>query len=69
MHSMSVLPQAAPNRGRTLGAVLRRRAVEQPGDVAFVYAAGTRSSRAVPDSLTYARLDRRARAVDRKSVV
>lgn len=61
MQSMSVLPPAAPNPGRTLGTVLRRRAVEQPDDVAYVYVPS--SSRATPWSLTYAQLDQRARAV------
>lgn len=61
MQPISARPPAAPSRSRTLGALLRKRATQQPEDLAYVFAAETPG--AAPCPLTYAQLDRRSRAV------
>lgn len=61
MQPISVLPPAGPTPGRTLGAVLRKRAAERPDDRAYVFVPSSGHSESEP--LTYAQLDRRARAV------
>lgn len=60
MQSTTALPPTASADGRTLGAVLRKRAAEQPADLAYVFVSG--SARREGRPLAYSRLDRQARA-------